>query len=401
LLRGGSIRGDDARWGRRFAIDGGEILVACDESLRLLYHNVGFARTIGGPRGSYLGLDLGGFFPEAHRSLLLESFRDLAKGSSASLEFEAALLTRSDPVTVSGHAAIGIESGRRQVLLTMRARRAAEVAETVSRGGEGIPARAGAAAGETEGGDPVAGLPAAIFRTDRTLSIEHASGDLWSSFQIDPSSLVGGSLVDPSCHLVPPFLHEVDYCDTMAGITLQSDLSWRGKDFVLTVEPFVNEDMKVVGALGILRIAKRIDASKGIEHLSYPRPEDYTQAIKLPRAVKLVVPMTAGVHPPTVYCDTKAKSVASTEPLPVAKLSPPAVRAPAMAKSPAARSLGPSTEESRDGGAAAGREIAELRSRIRPRSLTFEDFREALEAEPVGDRGEGAATKTRAVSLPS
>jgi len=401
LLRGGSSRGDDARWGQRFAVAGGEILVACDESLRLLYHNACFARAIGGPRGSYLGLDLGGFFPEAHRSLLLKGFRDLAKGPSSSLEFEAALLTRSEPVTVSGHAAIGIESGQRQVLLTMRARGAAEVAETASRADEGVPAGAGAAAGKTDVADPVAGLPAAIFRTDRTLSIEHASGDLWSSFQIDPSSLVGGSLVDPGCHLVPQFLHEVDYCDTMAGITLQSDLSWRGKDFVLTVEPFVNEDMKVVGALGILRTAKRIDASKGSEHLSYPRPEDYTQAIKLPRAVKLGVPVKAGVLPPTVSCDTKPKPAASTEPLRVAKLSPSVAPATAAAKDLAAHSPGPSTEESRGGGTEAGREIAELRSRIRPRSLTFEDFREALEAEPVGDRGEGTATKTREVSLPS
>lgn len=393
--RGSKARRELAYWSGRFADEGGDLLAACDERLRLLYHNARFAEALGRARGAYLGMDLAAFFPSAHRDLVVSGLRELAAGpGGAVLDFESALLTAGDPLAIAGRARLALDSGRRQLLVAMRP-------------AQDPPALSGEPRGDAASGacQLCGDLPLAVFRADRRLTIVQAAGELWSTFHIDPASLVGGSLVDPSCHLVPPFLQSIDYCDTMAGLTLQSDLSWHGRDYVLTVEPFIDLGMKVAGALGFLRIAKRIDSTRGAEHLSYPRPEDYTQAIKAPRAVSLShgpPSKTAARHPPAPLPPQKPLAAPDRPPAGKAASAPRPRWGPAVAKSTSALPVAALDDQRDEAGARhADRQTAELPTGIRPRSLTFEDFREAMEGGgPGSENGDRADTRTREVSLP-
>jgi len=363
---------DDAFWGAGFVASGPDLLLVCDERLRLVYHNRAFSRALGDARGSFKGLPLCDFFPSTDRAELRSWLRDFLEGRLGNLGFSVSLLTLGDPVPVEARVARQTRRGkRRHLYLSLR-----EAAAPAARPQAGESGAAPGAAGRTGILD---GLPAALFRTDPQLNIVHASGSLWETFQTEPATLVGSSLVDASCHLVPPFLHEVDYCDTMAGLTLQTDLTWRGEAFVLTVEPFIDQEMKVVGTLGMLRKARQVPASAGSTHLDYPRPEDYTQAIKLPRAV-VISPSRRGSAPIPAPVEEREASPDSTSPKarPTSPLPPPEVAAIA----------------------ADDDEIASLRRRIRPRPLTSEDFCK------TSSRSRGCASKeetgrTRTVSLPS
>ena len=55
-----------------------------------------------------------------------------------------------------------------------------------------------------------AGLPVAAFRTDKRLRVIKAFGSLWDDLKVDASSIQGADLSNPQCHLVPPFLHQID-----------------------------------------------------------------------------------------------------------------------------------------------------------------------------------------------
>jgi len=66
----------------------------------------------------------------------------------------------------------------------------------------------------------------------------------------------------------------------MAGLTMHSHLTWKDESYEITVEPFVSDSRKVIGTVGMIRKAKQAPEAVGVEHLQFPSPQDYTQALK-------------------------------------------------------------------------------------------------------------------------
>ncbi|MEM9018733.1 MAG: hypothetical protein AAGC68_17115 [Verrucomicrobiota bacterium] len=136
----------------------------------------------------------------------------------------------------------------------------------------------------------LSGFPVAAFRTNRRLEIVDATGDLWEEFGVTRDSLIGGDLTGKGTQPLPRFLLDIDYCDTMAGLTLQSDVAWQDESYVITMEPFLDRHQKVMGSVGMIRKTKQVEARSDAEHLRFPKPEDYTQSLKKTRKVELSMP---------------------------------------------------------------------------------------------------------------
>lgn len=274
--------GEDAvaRWGKQLLRITNDMVVICDESWDIVYHNRGFLRGIGHFEGTYEGHNLIEFFPSADRPEARNAFAGLAHSQQGGLRFGATLLTKRgerpfDARVVRSRRANG--EFLYYLIIREEQRRKADVKKTERQASELL----------------FAGLPVAAFRTDKRLRIIRAFGSLWDELKVDTSSIKGADLSDPQCHLVPPFLHQIDYCDTMAGLTLHAELAWKQEPYEITVEPFLDKNRKVVGTIGMLRKAKMDPVDRGAEHLSIPMPVDPTTPLKHSRRIEFSSPAEA------------------------------------------------------------------------------------------------------------
>lgn len=265
----------DARWGRRIVRHASDMLVVCDGGLRILYHNRAFLRSIGYQAGSYVGQSLLSFFPEMDRAEAEAAFRRLVDGRSAGMRIAASYRT------LRGERHLEARVIRRRCQedsfhLYLVAR---DDTERVEHEKELEAARI----------EPLFnGLPVAAFRTDRRLRIVRAFGELWrEGFGVEAKRLVGADLSRRDCERTPPFLREIDYCDTMAALSLRDTFTWNGGAFEVTVEPFIDGKKRVVGSVGLIRRAKWIARMPGSPEFPFPGARDQTQSIEQPRRLSL------------------------------------------------------------------------------------------------------------------
>ncbi len=104
---------------------------------------------------------------------------------------------------------------------------------------------------------------------------------------MDPERIIENDLSNPYCEKTPEFLQQVDYCDTMMGLTLHTELVWHESGYAITVEPFLDEKKKILGAIGMIRLIKRITENSHSAKLPFPTARDHTQPIDNPRALSL------------------------------------------------------------------------------------------------------------------
>ncbi|NRB72855.1 MAG: PAS domain S-box protein [Verrucomicrobiales bacterium] len=264
------IMGDDPeeRWGGRLIRVASDMIVVCDGELNILFHNRAFLKGVGYQSGTFTGRSLMEFFPYDDHAEAFRAFDGLREGPQAGLRINATFLTSNGNRQFDARVTRSrVKGGGMHLYLIARESLKQEVTK---------PVRI-----ETAPIDPILnGLPLAAFRTDRKLKVTHVCGSLWDELGFDAKQLIGGDLSNTQCHMIPHFLHELDFCDTMAGLTMHSDLKWKDESYEITVEPFINDSRKVIGTVGMIRKAKQVPEATGAEHLQFPSPNDYTQALK-------------------------------------------------------------------------------------------------------------------------
>jgi PAS domain S-box-containing protein len=233
----------EARWGKQLIRVASDMILVCDESLEILHHNRAFLKAIGYNDGSFLGQRLLDFLPAADRGEAGDAFAGLRRGHAAGMRFNATMLTLK---------------GRRQI--DARAVRSRNydgtffyyiVARDVTEHHEQLEQSRASQV------DPLySHLPVAVWRTDEKLRVLEACGTLWSDLGFARESFVGAELAGGEGAPLPPFLVDIDFCDTMAGMTLHTAVRMNGHHFSVTVEPFLDEAGKIVGTIGVLRRAK-------------------------------------------------------------------------------------------------------------------------------------------------
>lgn len=265
----------DTRWGKRLVRVASDMVVVCDENLEVIYHNRSFLRGVGHQAGTFVGVSLLDFFPEEDLADAEAAFGRLLGGRSAGMRIQATFLT---------------QRGRRQFdARVTRSRRGAEafflyfvIRDETLRSEETAELEAKAI-------EPLLmGLPVAAFRTNKRLRITHAFGELWEeAFSCNPKSLIGVDLTDGQCQRSPRFLQQIDYCDTMAGLTLHTDFAWEESSYSITVEPFLDEKKRILGSIAMIRLMKRSVERSDSEELPFLTAGDVVGNGRNPRVLQL------------------------------------------------------------------------------------------------------------------
>ena len=199
--------------------------------MNIVYHNRGFIRGIGHFEGTYEKRNFLSFLPSTDRSDAAKAFQSLIESQQGGLRFGATLLTKRGERPFDARVVRSRKINGAYLLcmiLREERRQKVDVIKTERQASELL----------------FAGLPVAAFRTDKRLRVIKAFGSLWDDLKVDASSIQGADLSNPQCHLVPPFLHQIDYCDTMAGLTLHAEWSWRQEPQEITVEPFLDKNRR-------------------------------------------------------------------------------------------------------------------------------------------------------------
>lgn len=277
-------------WGERMIRVASDMMVVCDQDLTILYHNRAFLKGLGHSKGTYVGQAMVDFIPLADRAEAQKAFNTLVGGKTSGMRIAASLLTRNGASKVEARV---IRTRRRndQCYLYFVIRDVSAKEQELERIAQNSI--------ETV----FENLSIAAFRTDRHLKVTHAFGGFWQELGINTLHLKGAELADPGCHLTPRFLHDIDYCDAMAGQTYQGLVEYRGHNLSVTIEPFIDQENagKVVGTVGIIREAKElakteIAATSQASHLDMPAPEEYTAFQRIPdQIVKRVAAEQAAV----------------------------------------------------------------------------------------------------------
>ena len=238
----GFVRRDpDARWGAQLLRIASDMIVICDDQLTIRHHNRAFLKAVGHNSGSFKGKNLGDFFPATERDGVYEAFDDWRRGHAAGMRFQAPLLTmRGTPRSCDFRVVRSRDSGG-CFFYYLVAREAAES----RRSGRG---------GAEEDCDPFfRGLPVAAWRTDAELRITQAYGSLWPEMGAASEDLIGEVFGRRHDTLLPDVLLGIDCSDTLAGMSLQTEVEREGECFNVTVEPFLDAAGQVVGTVGLLR----------------------------------------------------------------------------------------------------------------------------------------------------
>lgn len=273
--------GEDSeeKWGKRVVRAVSDMLLVCDENLDIVYHNRAFLRGIGYAEGTFVKQNLIHFFPLTDREEAYRILHGFLRQRHAGMRVSAGFLTRAGECQFDARITRSRRGDERFHLYFVLRPEARTQEDPVA---------------EVRDDALFDELPVAAFRSDRHLRIEQAFGPLWEQFGFSGEQLVGSSLCDQESGMGPQFLREIDYCDTMAGLTLHTEFEWRGENYEITVEPFLDENRKVAATVGMIRQAKSSPQRGGADHLRFPRPEDYTQALKKMQLDKKTRPVEIG-----------------------------------------------------------------------------------------------------------
>ncbi len=250
----------DSRWGTQLMRISSDMIVVCDEDLRICHHNRAFLKAIGNGRDSFRGQSLERFFPEADRKGVLEAFHEWRKGHAAGMRFQASFLmargTRQCDVR-------GVRS---------RDKRGSFFYYLVIRE-DAKSGRSGRQAAEHEPEPFFQGLPVAAWRTDAGLSVTRVYGNLWPVLGASREDLVGKNMGAPRQSELPEVFYGIDCTDALAGMSLQTEVTREGETFSVTVEPFLDETGQVVGTVGLLR---RLPLSGAAGRVEFPTLAEVT-----------------------------------------------------------------------------------------------------------------------------
>ena len=264
-------RAPESRWGTQLIRIASDMILVCDESLEIRHHNRAFLKGVGYTQGTFKNRSLIQFIPSEDQDDVVEAFARLKRGHAAGMRFNATFLTMKgrrqfDARVVRNRAIDG------SFFYYMVARDTTEMLDAPM-------------VGEDRAVDALFwNLPVAAWRTDENLCILQTYGGLWSDLGVAQEGLVGGDLSQNEYENRPHFLNEIDYCDTLTGTTLNTEMAWNGENFNVTVEPFLDTDGRIVGTIGILRRARalsrvaRLDRSEILalssEHRSHPKTRE-------------------------------------------------------------------------------------------------------------------------------
>lgn len=233
----------DDRWGSTFLRIASDLLIVCDESLNICHHNRAFLKAVGHNQGTFGGQCLLAFFPRTERDTVIGLFHDWRKGHAAGMRFRAPFLTTR-----------GVRSYEMRVV---RCRDSKGVYYYYLVGRDAPTGRETHA--DPESGEAEAffqGLPVAAWRTDGALRITKVYGSLWPELGAASEDLLGEVFGRRHDTLLPELLRGIDCSDTLAGMSLQTEVKGEAGRYTVTVEPFLDGDGRVVGTVGLLRRAK-------------------------------------------------------------------------------------------------------------------------------------------------
>lgn len=231
----------DKRWGAPLMRIASDMILVCNESLEICHHNRAFLKAIGYHSGSYRGVGLDAFFPGKERESFLQVFQEWRKGHAAGMRVQAPLLT--------------LRGARPFEIRVVRCRDKKGAYYYYMIGREASEARR-ASRLEEEAQDPFfQGLPVAVWRTDAGLRITKVYGSLWPDLGAASEDLIGEVFGRRHDTLLPEVLRGIDCTDTLAGMSLQTELVSGADCFNVTVEPVIDAAGSVVGTIGLLRRA--------------------------------------------------------------------------------------------------------------------------------------------------
>jgi len=217
-----------------------DMIIVCDENLRICHHNRAFLKAIGHSSGSFCGQSLDVFFPEADRKGVIEAFHEWRKGHAAGMRFQASFLTARG-ARVCDVRVVRSRDKRGSFFYYMVVRE---------------DARSGRSERHSEDHEPepfFQGLPVAAWRTDPSLSVTRVYGNLWPVLGAESEDLIGKNMGEPKRSRLPDVFCGIDCTDALAGMSLQTEVTRHGETFSVTVEPFLDEAGRVVGTVGLLR----------------------------------------------------------------------------------------------------------------------------------------------------
>ena len=236
-------RDPETRWGKQLIRVASDMILVCDESLAILHHNHAFLKNVGFQGGSFVGQQLLSFLPSADRDGADDAFAGLRRGHAAGMRFNATILTVKGGRQIDARV-VRCRNYDGTFFYYIVARDFTEYHEQMEQ------SRASQV-------DPLfSHLPVAAWRTDEKLRVLEACGTLWSDLGFAREAFVGAELAVNEGNPLPPFLVDIDFCDTLAGMTLHTAVRMDGHYFSVTVEPFLNEAGKIVGTIGVLRRAR-------------------------------------------------------------------------------------------------------------------------------------------------
>lgn len=251
----------EERWGGRLIRISSDMMLVCDEDLKILYHNKAFLKGVGFQAGTFVGHSLIDFFPAADRPDICGTFEYVLAEKSKGARMDAKFVTQKGMRIFDSRIVRSVSSnGKYFFYIVARDETARRVAESrlLENADSGF----------------LDDLPVAAWRTDEELRIIDSCGALWRSLDVQESSLIGLDLGNARCPVTPEFFHRIDFCDTMAGQTLHTGIEWNGDFLDATVEPVLDSERRVIGTLGMVRLSKNVVSEHSVEHLQI------TQAVR-------------------------------------------------------------------------------------------------------------------------
>ncbi|HQZ26728.1 MAG: PAS domain-containing protein [Verrucomicrobiales bacterium] len=231
------------RWGPQMFRIASDMMVVCTDTLEICHHNRAFLKGIGYASGCFSGRFLFDFFPQEDRASAIDAFAGLKSGHAAGMRISATFLTLRGRRQMDARAVRSRnQDGSFVYYLVLR-----DVTEQL-KATELVQARSAE--------NLFGSLPVAVWKTDSQLKVTETTGALWSELGYSRERLIGGDLSDPHSVRLPSFFLDLDYCDTMAGMSFQTEVSVENQPYSITVEPILDTSNRVVGTIGILRRSK-------------------------------------------------------------------------------------------------------------------------------------------------
>lgn len=233
----------EERWGPQMFRIASDMMVVCTDTLEICHHNRAFLKGIGYTSGCFSGRFLLDFFPREDRTSAIDAFAGLKSGHAAGMRISATFLTLKGRRQMDARAVRSRnQDGSFVYYLVLR-----DVTEQV----KAVELSQARSAENLFGS-----LPVAMWKTDPQLKVTEATGALWSELGYSRERLIGEDLSDPYSVRLPSFFLDLDYCDTMAGMSFQTEVSVENQPYSITVEPILDISNRVVGTIGILRRSK-------------------------------------------------------------------------------------------------------------------------------------------------